>query len=52
VAVRRGLLVPSLLEDRGPPPGAVVADTGHLAAPDPDVAPATLHHLVEEEAGL
>jgi branched-chain amino acid transport system permease protein len=52
VALRRGVLVPSLLEDRAPPPGAVVADTGHLDVADPDVAPATLHHLVEEEAGL
>jgi branched-chain amino acid transport system permease protein len=52
VALRHGVLVPSLLEDRAPPPGSVVADTGHLDAADPVVAPAALHHLVEEEAGL
>ena len=52
VAVRHGVLVPSLLEDRGPPPGAVVSDTGHPDGAAPSVAPATLHHLVEEEAGL
>ena len=52
VALRHRLLVPSLLADRAPPPGAVVSDTGHPDDVDPDVAPATLHHLVEEEAGL
>jgi branched-chain amino acid transport system permease protein len=52
VALRRGVLVPSLLQDRAPPAGAVVADTGHLDTANREVAPATLHHLVEEEAGL
>jgi branched-chain amino acid transport system permease protein len=52
VALRHGLLAPSLLEDRAPPPGAVVSDTGHPSVADAEVAPQTLHHLVEEEAGL
>jgi len=53
VAIRRGILVPSLVADRAaPPPGAVVSDTGHPEDADPDVAPATLHRLVEEEAGM
>jgi len=57
VADRRGLLVPSLLPDRGaatdePAAGAVVADTGHLDVAPEGLQPEELHHLVDEESGL